>query len=194
MALSDFLARHGISSDRAPTTGQAVAGLVEAAEVAAGAGLIGAVEQRFGEKKTTWFMTPETDASGQPTKDADGNINYKTGTGIPMSAGLAVLGLAAASFLPMSPNLRRHAFNISTGLGAAFAYRKGLEVGQKWLDSKQPAGTPSLGSPQPPYGQSASAMAEQANVKGEIEGSNANVLDLVARANAHLRERAAGMR
>jgi hypothetical protein len=168
------------------------AGLGAVAEVleVAGTGLVlGAVEQRYGEEKTTLFMTDQVDSAGNPVKDANGKVQKVSGTGVPMSAAGAVLGLAATVFVPrLSMNTRKHILNVSTGLATAWSYRKGIEMGQKWLDSAQPAGTPKQAKPLPPFGQNPAAVAELANVQGEELN---NISSLNQEAERILRQRAA---
>jgi hypothetical protein len=195
MALSDFLARHNVSGRlaayraTAPTKEMLVAGIEQVLEVGLTTGAVGALEQRYGEQKTTLFMSDATDAAGNPQNDAQGNVIKKSGTGIPMSAAGAVLGIAATALLPMTPGWRRRTLNIASGFLSAWSYRKGIEMGQKWLDSKQPPGTPAMDKPMPPYTQSAQAQAEIANVKGEDPAlPSGNVHSLVDRANAILKE------
>src|SRR6188474_1723348 len=134
--MASFLARHGITVDSArlreigrnyassvPSKDQIIAGAEEVLEVSAAAALFGTLEQRYGEQKTTLFMKDDPDAG----KDADGNPIKKSGTGLPMSAAVALGGMVASALIPMTPGWRRRVLNASTGAGAAFAYRKGLE-------------------------------------------------------------------
>lgn len=148
--------------------GEGLGAVAEVVEVAGTGFLLGALEQRYGEEKTTLFMDDELGADGKPIKDADGNNKKKSGTGVPMSAFFGGLGLLAAVAVPrLTMGHRKHVLNISTGLLTAYTYRKGIEKGQAWLDSAQPAGTPKQAAPMPPFAQSATAVAEIANVKGE---------------------------
>ena len=181
--MASFLARHGVHLDSerlrelgrnyvagAPSKEMIMAGVEEAVEVSAAAALVGTLEQRYGEQKTTLFMSDDTAAG----KDADGNQIKKSGTGIPMSAAVGVGGLVVAALVPMTPSWRRRVLNISTGASAAFAYRKGIEWGQKWLDSanKVDPATPGA-NPRPPFDKSSETIA------GEM-GTRSNVADLVA--------------
>jgi len=197
--MAGFLERHGITLDRdrmramrddyvsgLPSKDMIWAGVEETVEVSLAAGAIGALEQRYGESKTTLFMTNQIDASGNPIKDADGNTLKKSGTGLPMSAAGAILGGMAAAFVPMTPVWRRRALNVSTGLAAAYTYRKGIEMGQKWLDNanKVPDGSKTV-APEPPFMQSSQKIA------GEDGGS---VVSLVEEAQQIMaRRRASGV-
>lgn len=162
---------------RASGRSEGMGAIAEVLEVGGTGFLLGLLEQRYGEQKTTLFMSDQVDAAGNPIKDAKGNVQKQSGTGVPMSAAFGVLGLAATVMVPrLSMRARKHMLNISTGLLTAWGYRKGIEKGQAWLDSVQPPGTAKLAAPVPPFGQSAAAMAEQANVQGE-EINNLESLD-----------------
>lgn len=188
-----FLSNFGVTVDRdrlrtiganyrasLPNKDQIIAAGEELAEVGLSAFAIGALEQRYGEQKTTLFMKDQVDASGAvvTTTDKDGKtVNVKqSGTGVPMSAIGAVGGLAIAGLVPMTDSWRRRTLNIATGLGAAWGYRKGIEVGQKWLDkaNKVPdaSKTPYQG---PPFEHSSQTIA------GDLGESN--VVSLIAEAN-----------
>lgn len=186
MALSDFLSRSGLS---APTGSMLMAGAAEVLEVGGAAALVGALEQRYGEQKMTLFMTAQTDAAGNVLKDAQGNTQYKSGTGLPVSAAVAIGAIAASALLPMSATMRRHVLNIGAGFGAGWGYRFGIAKGQAMLDKASGAAAASP-RPEPPYAQSASALAELTNVKGELSPGS-NVHSIVDQGNALLRQRAA---
>lgn len=198
-----FLSNFGVTVDRdrlrtmaseyragLPTKDQVIAAGEELLEVGGAAFAMGALEQRYGETKTTLFMKDQTDAAGNPLKDDKGNTLKKSGTGIPMSAVGAVGGVAIAAFVPMTPSWRRRTLNIATGLGAAWGYRKGIEVGQKWLDSanKVPEGSETT-APKPPFEHSTQTIA------GEMGESN--VVSLIQEAQNIIdqnKRRAAGAR
>ncbi len=196
--MASFLSRYGVNVDSErlrevarnyqqglPSREMMVAGVVEVVEVAGAAAAFGALEQRYGEEKTTLFMQDDPDAG----KDADGNPIKKSGTGLPISAAVAIGGLAAAALAPMSPNLRRHILNVSTGAAGAFAYRKGIELGQMWLDKANKTETPGA-NPQPPFDKSSETIA------GEFgEGRFDNISNLVEDGNRIVAQRrAAGIR
>jgi hypothetical protein len=193
MALSDFLGRHGITREsymsRAPTGEMLMAGAAQVLEVGVGAAAVGYAEQRYGEQKTTLFMTAQTNADGSVVKDAQGNTQYKSGTGVPLSAAVAIGTVAAAALVPMSPTLRRHILSLGSGFGAGWAFRFGIAKGQAALDKASGAAASSP-APQPPYAQSAAAMAEQAKVKGDLS-QVATVHSIVDQGNAIVRQRAA---
>lgn len=174
MAFEDMFPEYG-SRGRSEGLGA----VAEVLEVAGTGFVLGALEQRYGEEKTTLFMDDQVDAAGNPMpKDANGKVPKQSGTGIPMSAVGGVLGLAATVLVPrLSMSTRRHVLNVSTGLLTAWTYRKGIEKGQAWLESAQPEGTTlTKQHPVPPFGQSAASVAEIANVKGEddFEGNVAS--------------------
>lgn len=207
--MAGFLSRYGVTVDRdrmaamhknymetAPSKDMIIAGVEETLEVAAAAGAIGALEQRYGETKTTLFMTDMTDASGKVVteKNAAGDdVNVKkSGTGIPMSAAGAVVGLTVAALVPMTPGWRRRVLNVATGLGAAWSYRKGIEMGQKWKDSANKVPESSrTATPEPPFMQNAAQAA--AAVKGEMS-EGGSVVTLVEEANRLLAQKRAAAR
>lgn len=196
--MASFLSRYGVSvdSDRlreigrnyastVPSKDQVIAGVEELVETSAAAALFGTLEQRYGEQKTTLFMADDPDAG----KDADGNAIKKSGTGLPISAAVAIAGVATAALVPMTAPWRRRVLNVSTGAAAAFSYRKGIEWGQKWLDSANKVDPKTPGAnPQPPFDKSSETIA------GEVS-SRDNVENLVAHANRIIAERrSAGVR
>jgi hypothetical protein len=196
MAFADFLARHNVPSTRAaymatvPTGREALAGVAQVIEIGLVTGLVGALEQRYGEEKTTLFMSDQTDNSGAPIKDDKGNTLKKSGTGMPASAAGAIGFAFLAAILPLKLWQRHTLLNVASGSAAAWSYRKGIEVGQRWLDSKQPGDTkPKTEAPEPPFAQSAFAKSEIANVKGEM--GEGNVYSLVDEANKILAARQA---